>query len=212
MTSLFLNTFCNYLHIALIKDNKLVDQVYESFGRDLSKMALVKCKELLERNGLGPNDVENLYVVEGPGSFTGLRVGVTIAKTYAWGLNKDLYALSSLFVMATSLDDYDYVIPLIDARRGYVFAGIYDNKGDIVLNDQYISLKDIILKSKELKGKVAFVSNDLFTDINVIKYVPNLDRTFSMLKCKKVNAFNFVPNYLKKTEAEENRENDKGSK
>lgn len=209
MISLFLNTASNYLHIAIVVNNQVQDEIYERFDRDLSKMALVKVKELLEKNGIKPDNISNIYVVEGPGSFTGLRVGATIAKTYAWGLSKNLYAMSNLFVMASSVYDYDYVIPLIDARRGYVYAGIYDKNYKSYLDDKYISLKQLQKIVDELDGTYAFVSNDKFEEIDVLPYVPDLDNTWENLTAKKVDCFTFEPNYLKKTEAEEVLENDK---
>lgn len=206
MIGLFLNTASNYLHVAIIVNNEVEDEVYEKFDRDLSKMALVKIKDLLERNNIKPDDISNIYVVDGPGSFTGLRVGATIAKTYAWGLSKNLYSMSNLFVMASSLCDYDYIIPMIDARRGYVYAGIYDKNYKNYLNDQYISLEQLLKIVDELDGSYAFISNDKFDNLDVFTYVPDLDNTWANLTAKKVDYYTFEPNYLKKTEAEETLE------
>lgn len=211
MMCLFLNTASNYLHVALVADNNLKDEVYEKYDRDLSKMALFRVKELLEKNGLEPNDIDKIYVVRGPGSFTGLRVGVTIAKTYAWGCDKELYSLSNLFVMACSLKGYDYVIPMIDARRGYVYAGIYDKDYNNYMEDKHISLDELKSIAGMLDGSYAFVSLDDFKDIEVINYTPDINNVFSNLRCDKCDYYTFEPEYLKKTEAEENLKNDKGN-
>ena len=91
MISLFLDTSSSYLNIGVLNDKKLLKEEYIYFEKDLSKYALNEIKKLLDSLNLKPNDIDNIYCVNGPGSFTGLRIGVTIAKTFAWGLNKDLY-------------------------------------------------------------------------------------------------------------------------
>lgn len=212
MRSLFLNTASNYLHVALIDEKTVTDEIYEKFDRDLSKMALVRIKELLDRNNLKPNDIEEIYVVEGPGSFTGLRVGITIAKVFAWGLNKKLYAVSNLFVMATSIKNSNYIIPMIDARRGYVYAGVYDENYNPVLKDKYISLEELLEYTRSLNGTITYVTNDKFSNLEVTPYIPDLNNTWQRVKAKEVNCYSFEPEYLKKTEAEENLEHDQSNK
>ena len=210
MISLFLNTCSNYLNIAILKNNKIVKEKNLELKKDLSALALHEIKKLIEEVKLTPKDIDEIYCVNGPGSFTGIRVGVTISKIFAWSLNKKLYKLSNLYVMANS-QKADYIIPLIDARRGYVFAGIYDKNYNNVIEDQYISLDNLLEKTKELKGKAVYVSNDTFK-FKTKKYKPNLKRLFKNIKKEEANPFDFVPNYLKKTEAEENLNNDKRNK
>ena len=210
MISLFLNTCSNYLNIAILKNNKIIKEKNLELKKDLSALALHEIKKLIEEVKLTPKDIDEIYCVNGPGSFTGIRVGVTISKIFAWSLNKKLYKLSNLYVMANS-QKADYIIPLIDARRSYVFAGIYDKNYNNVIEDQYISLDNLLEKTKELKGKVVYVSNDAFK-IKTKKYKPNLKRLFKNIKKEEANPFDFVPNYLKKTEAEENLNNDKRNK
>ena len=206
MISLFLDTSSNYLNIAVLRDGKILKEYREFFLRDLSKYALYKVKEILDGENLKPNDVDEIICVNGPGSFTGLRVGTTIAKTFAWGLNKDLYGVSSLFNMACSLigGSKDYIIPIIDARRNYLYAAIYDKNGNIVLNDSYISKEELLDKVKDLKGSFDFVSINEISGIDSTLFVPKIDVLYQKFVKQKVNPHTFVPNYLKKTEAEEN--------
>ena len=202
MISLFLNTCSKYLNIAILKDNKVYKEENIYLDKDLSKMALVNIKDLIETSGLNPNDVDEIVCVNGPGSFTGVRIGVTIAKSYAWSLNKKIVPVSNLFAMATSITDCDYIVPIIDARRGYVFGAIYDKNYNPVLEDQYILLDDLNKKVKELNGKIKYVSLDEF-DFETDKYIPNINNLFLHLNKEYVDNFSFVPNYLKRTEAEE---------
>ena len=131
MRYLYLDTSSSFLYAGIVKDNDLVAEIMEEMGGDLSKISLLKISEMFNSVSLKPNDIDKIIVVNGPGSFTGIRVGITIAKTYAWGLKKDITTISSLEAMAISSDFDGYKVPMIDARRGYVYASIYDKDCNI---------------------------------------------------------------------------------
>ena len=190
MISLFLDTSSSNLNVGVLKNKELLKEKYIHFEKDLSKYAL--------------NDIDNIYCVNGPGSFTGLRIGVTIAKTFAWGLNKDLYKVSSLFAMASSITNSDYIIPLIDARRNYVFTAIYDKSYNVVMEEKYISKDKLLNEVNKLNGTITYVATTNIDGFDVKIYEPDLNNLFKYLKDDKVNIHTFVPNYLKQTEAEEN--------
>ena len=201
MISLFLNIFSNYLNVGIYKDGKVIDSIYEKYDKDLSKEALYKMSLLLSNNSLDLDEIDEIVCVRGPGSFTGLRIGVTISKTIAYFLNKELYSASSLDVMATSVSG-DIIVSLINARRGYVYAAIYDREYNVLFKESYIKLEDLLKKVDKYDGKVVFVSLDEF-DFDTIMYKPNLDRFYRYDLKKKENSMSFIPKYLKKTEAEE---------
>ena len=201
MISLFLNTFSKYFNAALVKDNKVIDSVYESYGKDLSKEALYQVSLLLEKNGFTIDDISEIVCVKGPGSFTGLRIGVTIAKTMAYFKNIKLYSVSSLDVMATSVSG-DVIVPMIDARRGYVYGAIYDKDYKVIMDECYIKCDDLVEKAKSYSDKPIFVSLDEF-DFDVVLFKPNLNNFYKYGLRKEEDSMTFVPNYLKKTEAEE---------
>ena len=203
MISLFLNTSSKYLSIALVKDGEVLESVNELLDKDISRVTLPYIKKIVENNSYKPNDIDNIVCVNGPGSFTGLRVGVTIAKTYAYSLNKDLYSVSSLFVMATSIKNSDFIVPLIDARRNFVYAAIYDKNYNIIYPESYIGVNRLKELVSSLKGKVTYVSLDSFDDIKVKEFKPDIANMFKYGKFKKEDCFRMIPNYLKKPEAEE---------
>lgn len=209
MISLFLNTASSRFNAAIAKDNKVLDSVVSYYEKDLSKDALLEITKLLDNNNLSANDVDEIICVRGPGSFTGLRIGVTIAKTFAYFLKKELYSVSSLDVMASSVSG-DVIVPLIDARRGYVYAAIYNKDYNILMNECYIKLDDLLDKVKVYSDDAVFVSLDEFS-FETVKYVPDMDKFFSLNFKRKENSMTFVPEYLKRTEAEEklndNRDN-----
>ena len=88
----------------------------------------------LKNANLSIQDIDRLYVVNGPGSFTGIRIGLTFAKIVAYALKKELVLLSKLEMLATIENSQEIIVPLIDARRGYVYGAIYDKNGNNLLS------------------------------------------------------------------------------
>lgn len=202
MISLVIDTCTSNVVIGLLKNTKIIDQIIEINDQDLSGKFICMVDDLLRKNNMTMQEVDTIFVAIGPGSFTGIRIGVTFAKVVAWSLNKKVVPFSSLELMATTPVDAKVVIPMIDARRGYVFGGIYDANLGNLYEDSYIKLDS--LKSIARKyDYVSYVSVDKF-DIDVIK--PNVDLTklvTNHLNDDGVNPHSLNPNYLKKTEAEE---------
>ncbi len=201
MISLFLNTFSNCFNAAIVKDNIVLDSINKDYGMDLSKEALYQISLLLEKKGLTVDDISEIVCVAGPGSFTGLRIGVTIAKTMSYFKNIKLYSTSSLDVMATSVKG-DIIVPIIDARRGYVYGAIYDKDYNVLMKECYIKLDELMDKAKSCSSNPLFVSKDEF-EFEVIPFNPDLDNFYKYNLKREVDSMTFVPNYLKKTEAEE---------
>ena len=200
MISLFLNTSIDFLSIAIVKDGVVLDSFYTKLNNDLSKITLSVIDDMLNRLSISKKNIERIVCVNGPGSFIGLRIGVTIAKIWAYSLNIDIVGVSSLYVLATGVEG-SYIVPIIDARRGYVYAGIYDNNYNVVMEDCYISLEELSNKVSEFDS-VIYVSSNGFNDS--IEYVPNVEKIFKYLNMDNVSdSFSFVPNYLKRVEAEE---------
>ncbi len=200
MISLFLNTSVDFLSVAIVKDDVVLDSFYTKLNNDLSKITLSVIDDMLNRLSISKKDIERIVCVNGPGSFTGLRIGVTIAKVWAYSLNIDIVGVSSLYVLATGVEG-DYIVPIIDARRGYVYAGIYDKNYNVVMKDCYISLEELSSRVSGLDSFV-YVSSNGFN--GSIEYVPNVERIFKYLDMDNVSdSFSFVPNYLKRVEAEE---------
>lgn len=131
-------------------------------------------------------------MVNGPGSFTGIRVGLTVAKTMAYTLNIPIVSVSSLEVMASGKAG----TALINARRGYVFAGSYDENLGVIYPDSYVLMSDELNKP--------YISYDSF-DFDTLK--PNIDVLKVIRKHENYDPINphvINPKYLKMTEAEEN--------
>ena len=203
MISLFIDTSTTTAVVALYNNEKPISIIKEENMRDISSHIMPMIDKLFSNNNLRINQVNKIFVVNGPGSFTGLRIGVTIAKTLAWSLKIPVVPISSLEVLATTAFESDYIIPYIDARRDYVFAGIYDSELNGAISDQYIHIN--FLLSYLMKDKTyTFVGADELNFNNTIVPNINLDKVISKhLNDEGVNPHSLNPNYLKKTEAEE---------
>ena len=206
MKILYLDTSSSFLYCAIVKNDMCIGEIKLNLEKDLSSLALSEINNLFISTSTKPRDIDKILVVNGPGSFTGIRVGLTIAKTFAWGLNKKISTISSLEAMAVSnYDNYDYYIPVIDARRGYVYSGIYDREGNEILKGQYINLDVLRATLDNLPGKYIFISNDNLVGITPTqKYDPDFVAIVAKYKNKdEINPHAVDALYLKLTEAEE---------
>lgn len=205
MRILYIDTTTSYLYGALWFDGRVIESVSIKLGKDLSVFTLQKIKEMFEKANLDPKDIDKIIVVNGPGSFTGIRIGVTIAKVYAYSLKKKITTISSLQAMSLSTKkDVEYRIPIIDARRGYVYAAIYDKDNMPILKEQYLSLQALLCAIENLPGDHTIITNDEIEVENKEEYSPNYDKIISTFKEKEsLNPHAINPDYLKLTEAEE---------
>ena len=204
MRVLYIDTSSDYLYSGIIIDDKLVSSIKKKYEKDLSKEALPKIIELFDEANITPKDLDKIIVVNGPGSFTGIRIGITIAKTIAWALNINITPISGLTAMTISCNTNTYKMPLIDARRGYVYGAIYDKDNNKVIEDSHIALKELLDKSKALDVVTVITNNDLDISIKKEKYDPDILKIVKTFENSDgINPHLVNPIYLKKTEAEE---------
>jgi len=204
MRILYIDTSSSYLYTSIVEDNEILSEIKEEFGQSLSEVALPRIVSMFEDNNLSPKDIDKIIVVNGPGSFTGIRIGITIAKIYAWSLNIPITTIYSLEAMAISSPNNTYHVPIINARRGYVFGAIYDNEYNEVLKPCHILLTDLQDKLKEISD-YEFISNDEFY-LKSESYSPNFVKIINKYKDKEnINPHAVNPEYLKLTEAEESK-------
>lgn len=206
MRILYIDTTTTYLYTGVVEDNTLLKEIKEEYKKDLSSVALKEISGMLDSLNLEIKDIDKIMVVNGPGSFTGIRIGVTIAKTLGYVLNKDVITISSLEAMALSSNKDNIIVPIIDARRGFVYGSIYDRNNNPILKDQYIKLDTLKLACNNLLDDYSFIgNNNLIEDIE--EYSPNILKIVTTYKDREPTNPHLVnPIYLKKTEAEENKE------
>ena len=200
MISIFVDTALSFIRIAIFKDDSLIDFVNEKCEKNMSSLFDVRVRDLFNRNNLSLGEVDKIYTVTGPGSFTGIRVGMTFSKVLAMSLGLKITPISELQVLASTITDNDKA-PLIDARRGYVYAGIYDENLNNILDDKYILLDDFLNISED----VQYISYDNFEHIFTTQPSIDFEKIINKNKDKKqIEHQVLTPNYLKLTEAEEN--------
>lgn len=208
MKILYIDTSSSYLYAGIVSDDKLLCEVKKEFGHSLSEEALPNIARLFAEKKLAAKDIDKILVVNGPGSFTGIRIGITIAKVYAWSLNIPIATLSALEVMALSSSSEMVHVPIINARRGYVFAAIYDQANKEMLSPRHIKLEELLQELQKQKD-YTFITNDEFEEIeNIEKYNPDIEKIVNHFKnIEPINPHGVNPNYLKLTEAEESKMN-----
>lgn len=206
MRSLYIDTSSSFLYAGIIEEEKILAECQKRFDHDLSKEALPEIIKLFEKSKLDPQDIDKIIVVNGPGSFTGIRIGITIAKVYAWTLNIPITTITSLEAMAISAEEKKVHIPMIDARRGYVFAGIYDEENRCLFTPKHIKL-ETILKEVEKFSNYAIITNDEIEKISCQRsYQPNILKIVNYFQNKEsISPHSVNPDYLKLTEAEEKK-------
>ncbi|WP_332238469.1 tRNA (adenosine(37)-N6)-threonylcarbamoyltransferase complex dimerization subunit type 1 TsaB [Sporolactobacillus sp. KGMB 08714] len=206
--------------VAVISGGKVLGERMTNSRKNHSERLMPAVAELLDDAGMSPGDLDRIAVAQGPGSYTGLRIGVTIAKTLAWTLKKELVGVSSLEIVAQNGRYFDgYIAPFFDARRGQVFAGLYKNqKGKTVpvQPDRLVMIKDWIDELKKLHEPLLFLSNDLEKWNDCLIKVPaavfgdkpqNIPRASELARLGEEkqpvpDIHHFLPSYLRLAEAE----------
>ncbi len=147
MTLLCFETSAKAASVALFDGEALLGEQYQNTGLTHSQTLLVMAQSLLEQCGKSAADVDAVAVANGPGSFTGVRIGAAAAKGFAWGREIPLHGVSTLEAMALGLGIYrGYVCPVMDARRNQVYNALfYVNQGVLERRtpDRAIALEDL---------------------------------------------------------------------
>ena len=198
---LYIDTCYKILNVALYENDKVLLSYNEKLENNMTDKTLKYVNRLFEETNKDIVLLKKIIVINGPGSFTGIRIGLTIAKIIAFSLNIPIITVSKLTSMALS-SNHKYKVPLIYARRSAFFAAIF--------RDQEVILKETYIKIDDLKDKLK--------DINDYVYISYDEENFDNIEKSKVNfekvihyALNLEPtrvelvdaNYLKRTEAEE---------
>jgi tRNA threonylcarbamoyladenosine biosynthesis protein TsaB len=222
MTVLAIDTSNYALGVALLEDHQVLGEYITNLKKNHSIRVMPAIQMLMRDCEKTPADLRKIVVAKGPGSYTGVRIGVTIAKTLAWTLNIPLVGISSLEILAAGTGRYfdGYISPIFDARRGQVYTGLYQFEGgrlEVVKQDQLAMLVDWSTKLTECSKPILFVGNDLSIHQNKIAEILGPKAKFASItehnprpselallgKDKPgEDVHSFVPNYIRLAEAE----------
>lgn len=164
---------------ALLENGTLLAESYQNTGMTHSQTLLVMAQALLRQCGKTVSDVTAVAVAAGPGSFTGVRIGVAAAKGFAWGAQLPCYGVSTLESMALSLGIWEgTVCACMDARRAQVYNALFRaEQGRLhrLSPDRAISLAQLGQELSQLEGSVFLVGDgSLLTARTLAEQVPNL--------------------------------------
>lgn len=225
MKILAIDTSNQVLSVAILEDQHLIIEITKNTKETHGERLMPTIEWAFENSPFGIQEVDRIVIAQGPGSYTGLRIGVTTAKTLAWTLDKELVGLSSLQVIAGQAGQTkSMIVPLFDARRQNVYAGLYRyQKGQIeaVEADRHSSAQEFAYYLNETYSEESFVliGDDAASFLDI--FVSELGDKVSLSRQKNQLAsayllgkmgrdkeaepvHAFVPRYLKMTEAEEN--------
>ncbi|PLR82246.1 tRNA (adenosine(37)-N6)-threonylcarbamoyltransferase complex dimerization subunit type 1 TsaB [Bacillus sp. V33-4] len=224
MKVLAIDTSNYILGVALLDECKVIGEYITNLKKNHSVRVMPAIEELMNECDLRPSDLTKIVVAKGPGSYTGVRIGVSIAKTLAWTLKIPMVGVSSLEVLAASAGRYfnGAVSPLFDARRGQIYTGLYhfkNGKPITLQKDQLVLSVDWANQLKNLNDQILFTGNDLPLHQSIIQEILGRQAVFaeitelnprpselallgSLRQGEEVHSF--VPNYIRLAEAEAN--------
>ena len=212
---------------ALLEDGRLLGESYQNTGLTHSQTLLGMAEDLLAQCGKTVAQVTAVAVAAGPGSFTGVRIGVAAAKGFAWGRELPCYGVSTLEAMALSLGAWQgYVCPCMDARRSQVYNALFSvSQGTLerLREDRAIALTELAEELKALDGPIFLVGDGSTLAYRTLSgEIPNLvlppehrmhQRAdgVALLAAQKIaagepgDANALTPNYLRLSQAERER-------
>ncbi|MFZ4453420.1 tRNA (adenosine(37)-N6)-threonylcarbamoyltransferase complex dimerization subunit type 1 TsaB [Salibacterium aidingense] len=175
MKILAIDTSTHVMGIALSQGDKLLAEYTTNFKKNHSLRLMPAIHQIMEEVGVSPAELDAVAVAKGPGSYTGVRIGVTTAKTMAWSLGIPVYGISSLQLQARNGKHFPgWICPFSDARRGQIYTGLYRFRDSFLREeekDRIVLLEDWLSILKEKNEAVLFLSQDWKKHEPVIKDV-----------------------------------------
>lgn len=185
MYTLFIDTHFKNINLCLYKDAKIINKTTLKQVKSTSECTMPEIINLLTKSKIESINISNIIVCNGPGSFTGVRIGVTIAKTLAYCTNSTIYTIDSLTLASLSYTGDNYIA--VKENNGIYLANFHNE--NITSSIEYYRNKE----TEYLTYK---------DDIKYERETPNFDRLIEiMTKLPKCNAFNANPIYIKSIEA-----------
>ena len=192
MVTILLDSSNTNLSVGIARDNLLLECISYEAWQQQSEFMIPELNKLLEKYHVLKEEIEEVIVAKGPGSYTGVRIAITIAKTIATVLDAKLYAVSSLRVQK---DCKNPSICLINARSGRSYIGVYEGKNTL-LADQIMKNDDVMKYIAEhpnysVCGNVKYLGIE-GVETNTIKEMLDLKNAL-----ESINPLGLKPVYMK---------------
>jgi len=194
MKRLLFDVSTNVMYVAYARDEILVDFSIRIATRDHAKYLVDRIDQVLKRNKVTIDQMDEIIIGYGPGSYTGIRIAVVVGKMLAYTKNIRLKVISSLYFMTYGYEGK--IAACIDARRGFVFSAIYED-GKVIQSDTYLKLSDLYAMDVAKNAQTVIIDDRNF-EINIKRII----ETSTVVE----DIHDLEPNYLRKTEAETNHD------
>jgi tRNA threonylcarbamoyladenosine biosynthesis protein TsaB len=192
---LVIDSASKFLYVALYEDLDCLGKYYAEGNNDHSVKLMSEIEKIFVKSNIKVKDLDEIIIGIGPGSYTGLRIGVVVAKMFAWNDNIPVKTVSSLAMFASSSSFEGLILPEIDARRGNSFLGLYRKTGKTLVLEDKEKLVNLENYKESIKESYEIVS----------KGEPNIEVILNsdiLSLVEDIHGLN--PNYLRITEAERN--------
>ncbi|SIS65290.1 tRNA (adenosine(37)-N6)-threonylcarbamoyltransferase complex dimerization subunit type 1 TsaB [Salimicrobium flavidum] len=219
MNILAIDTSNYILGVAVIKNHEVVGEWVTNVKKNHSVRLMPAIDQMMRETETSPEELDQIAVAHGPGSFTGVRIGMATAKSMAFALDIPVVGISSLEVLARQGTFFDGLIcPFFDARRGRVYTGLYDGDMNVVIEERNIDMEEWLEQVKEMQQPILFVSQDLASFRETIEGIMGEYAVFpsaahqyarpsylalSAMKTPASSTHALMPNYLRLPEAEQ---------
>ncbi|WP_027955513.1 tRNA (adenosine(37)-N6)-threonylcarbamoyltransferase complex dimerization subunit type 1 TsaB [Halobacillus kuroshimensis] len=218
MNILAIDTSNYVMGVAVLRDGEVAGEYVTHMKKNHSIRLMPAIDQVMKDTGMKPEELDRIAVAHGPGSYTGVRIGLTTAKTMAWSLGIPVVGVSSLEAAARQGAFFQgYISPFFDARRGLVYTGLYDREMTLVKEERNLLMEDWLQELKESGEQVLFISQDtavhkerileVLGDQAVIPAAPYQFARPSLVAAAGADKepgplHDLVPNYLRLPEAE----------
>ncbi len=192
MLTLCIDTSYKYLTCALIEDNELLAYVSELCFKKQSEELFNKLKQIFKEANINQQEIDSICISKGPGSYTGVRIAMTLAKTIGEVLPCDVYTISTLKLYASNNPN---TMVIMNARADRAYVGIY-NQSETIVDDYISNVNEIDKSTYNVVGDGSL--------IGACDYYPNIAEAFLKTKeyWEKVDDIAYlVPKYLKESES-----------
>lgn len=227
MRILAFETSAKAASVAVLDEGRLLAEYFQNSGQTHSRTLMKMAEDLLRNCDLSPLDIGAAAAAAGPGSFTGVRIGVAAAKGFAWGRELPCYGVSTLEAMAWNAPPSEALyVPAMDARRSQVYCAAFRRTEDgvrRVLKDSAISIEELGERLRDISGRKIFIGdgaalcyNSLMDDLHGLTLAPEhlrqqraagvaLAAWDRLRRGEEADAAALAPNYLRLSQAERER-------
>ena len=219
MKILSIDTTSSVCSVSLLENDQVMDENILDNGKTHSENMMPLLDELLKRNNVDISEIEFISVCVGPGSFTGIRIGISTIKAFAEVLNIKIASVTSLETLSRNeiAEEGQVIVPLIDARNNQVYAAVFDSNYNQIEDNMADDIVNVINRIKKYKyvifvGDGAIIHKDLLLSyFSEAKFSDNNKQYSSktgvcgyhkFLKEQVLDADTIAPLYLRKSQAE----------